>query len=126
MCRTSAFTLLETMIALGVLTFAVTGLLMTLETSVDAAKVLRWEAGVRHELENRLARLRVDARKEFRQEFPPDEKGVTYVEEIVPERVIKSDHTVLEGYRRIQVTAKWQGGDREVEEREASFLIFVP
>lgn len=119
---TFAFTLLETVIALGILASAIMGLLITLNTSLEAAKALRREREIRNELENRLARLRVDARKEFRQEFPPDKMGVRYVEEIVPEKVIRSDHTVLEGYQRIRVIAKWY----EDEEREASFLIFAP
>jgi len=119
--RNSGFTLLETIIALGIFATAIMGLLITLKISVDTAKTLRREREIRHELENRLARLRIDPRREFRQESSLDPIGVTYIEEIVPEQIVKSDHTVLEGYRRIRVIAKWQG-----QQREASFLLFAP
>jgi type II secretory pathway pseudopilin PulG len=120
----AGFTLLETVIAFGILASAIMGLLITLKTSVDAAKTLQRETEVRNGLENRLARLRLNPRSEFRQESSADKTGVTYIEEVVPEKVIKSDYTVLSGYRRIRVTAKWQ--DPHIEEREASFLVFVP
>lgn len=121
-----AFTLVETLIALGILAFAVMGLLMALSNAVDAARILRREAAVRQEMENHLAKLQWDGRREFREEFPADEVGVTYIDEIVPEEVVRADHTVLDGYRRLRVTARWRGAGRQPEERQASFLVFSP
>lgn len=117
------FALLETVFAWAILCMAITGLVIILNTSLETANTLNQERDIRHELESRLARLRVDLRREFREQST--HRGVIYVEEIFPEDIATSDHTVLEGYKRIKVTAKWQ--DRHgSQQREASFLVFTP
>ncbi|PWU07620.1 MAG: hypothetical protein C5B47_05825 [Verrucomicrobia bacterium] len=119
------FTLLETVIALGILATAIMGLLITLKSTVDTVKTLQQESEIRHELENRLARLQIETRRELHQESAPNPSGISYIEEISPQDVIKSDHTTLNGYRRLKVTAKWED-QRGSQQREASFLVFAP
>lgn len=112
--------------ALAILAFAVIGLLAALNTAVDAARVLRREAQVRQCLENRLTHLRLDPKKNLRREIPADESGVSYIEEIKAEQVANSDRTLLDGYQRISVVARWRNNSGQPEEREASFLALVP
>ncbi len=120
---TSGFALLETVFAWAILAMAIIGLIIVLKTSLETANRSQRERDIHQELENRLARLRVDPRTEFREEST--HLGVTYIEETFPENVIKFDHSALNGYRRIKVTAKWQ--DRHgPQQRDASFLVFAP
>ena len=112
--------------ALAILAFAVIGLLAALNTAVDAARVLRREASVRQRLENRLTQLRLDPKQNLRRETPADESGVSYLEEIKAEQVTKADRTLLDGYQRIRVVARWRNNAGQPEEREASFLALAP
>lgn len=123
MRSTSGFALLETVFAWAILSMAIVGLVIVLKTSLETANTLHRERDIRQELENRLARLRIDPRGEFRDESAHG--GVTYIEEIFPEDVATSNHTVLEGYKRIKATAKWRD-HRGPQQRDASFLVFAP
>ena len=120
-----AFTLVETLIALGIVAFAVIGLLTALNSAVDAARFLRREATVRQQLENRVARLLLDQRKNMREEIPADANGVAFLEEIKPEEVTAADRGIINGFQRIRVVARWKGSGGAAEEREASFLTLA-
>lgn len=117
------FTLAETLIALGVFTFAVLGIVLSLDAVVDVARATQRESAIRAELQSRLAVLSNLPIREHRFESPPSVDGVIYIESVLPEVLRKSDATLVSGFYRFSVTAKWL--DRGVpQEWELSHLEF--
>jgi prepilin-type N-terminal cleavage/methylation domain-containing protein len=99
------FTLFEVLIAVGIFAFAAMGLMMALDASLDGARSTQREADVRNGLENRLARYSSGPLRAG--EDDEEENGVQYHAEIGREEVTKSDRTILRGFWRVRVTAKW-------------------
>lgn len=116
-----AFTLLETLTALGVFCFAVLGLLFALHVTADAANNVQRESRIRGQLESRLAGLSLPPFKETSKESKED--GVTYTEEIQREDVRGTNGSVLPGYWKIQVVAEWSEGN-ERQKWDASHLAW--
>ena len=119
---TRGFTLVETMIALGLFAFAVMGFMIALESAVSSARYLRREAVVRQVLENRVAAVLADKESAFRREFPADANGIEVVEEGKEEKVYDQEGTILSDYFRVTVKASWKDQRGEKNEREVSFL----
>lgn len=122
--RRFGFSLVEVLVALGVFSFAVVGLLAAYNSAMAAASDVRKEAEIRRLLENRVAAL------EFRQLEPYESKiesglpGVTLTERIEQEQLVDSEQTIFE-FWRVHVVAEWiQGG--EPQEMSASFLRADP
>lgn len=118
-----AFTLLETLIALGIFSFAVLGLLFALHMTADAAVNVQREKKIRTQMENRLAKLSIPPFKESSEKN--EEDGVSYAEEIRREDVKTKEKSLLQGYWRVQVKAAWEEGTAK-QEWEASHLVWSP
>lgn len=120
-----AFTIAETLVALAVFSFAVLGVATALNTTIDAARTVQRESLIRAELQSRLAILSNRPAREFTFESPPTVEGVIFLESLVPEVVRKEDATLLPGFWKVSVTAKWL--DRgETQEWEMSHLEYRP
>jgi prepilin-type N-terminal cleavage/methylation domain-containing protein len=115
------FTLFEVLIAVGIFAFAAMGLMMALDASLDGARSTQREADVRSGLENRLSRYSSGPLRAG--EDDEDENGVHYHAEIGREEVTKSDRTILRGFWRIRVTAKWSDS-RGAQEWSLSHLLY--
>ena len=111
------------MAAVAIFCVAVLGLLLALQTAVDASRQVQRQKAVRSELQNRLARLSLPPFKEFRNEASAD--GVSYQEEVRPEVVASGDSTSVSGFWRILVKAEWSDGGQPLT-WEASHLAYAP
>lgn len=118
-----AFTLLETLTALGVFCFAVLGLLFALQVTADAANNVQREKRIRIQMENRLARLSIPPLREYTAQQP--EAGVTYTEAVERADVRTRDPAALHGYWKVRVSAEWHEG-REPQTWDASHLVWSP
>lgn len=119
--RRAGFTLLELLIALGIFAFAVIGLMMALEQTVDAARFTQKDAAVRNGIENRLARLSVGRLRPLTNE--EEIGGVTFLEKVDREEIQNEDNVDLPGFWRIRVTARWEDPSGP-QEWEASHLVY--
>lgn len=117
----AGFTLLEMLIALGIFAFAVIGLMMALEHTVDAARLTQREGAVRNGIENRLARLSVGRLRPLVNEETIG--GVTFFEKVDREEMRSIENVELPGFWRISVTAQWKDPAGE-QKWEASHLVF--
>lgn len=121
--NTRGFTILEVMAAVAIFCIAVLGLLLALQTTVDASRQVQRQKAIRSELQNRLARLSLPPFKEFRNETSTH--GVNYQEEIRPEVVAARDSSAVSGFWRILVKAEWNDGGQPLT-WEASHLAYAP
>jgi Type II secretory pathway, pseudopilin PulG len=119
--RRAGFTLLELVMALGVFAFAVIGLMMALEATVDGARLTQQSSEVRNGLENRLARLSVGRLRPFTDEETIG--GVTFFEKVDREEVETGENVVLPGFWRIRVVARWEDPSGP-QEWEVSHLVY--
>jgi len=103
--RVDGFTLLETLLALGVFALAALGLMLALQSAIDAAATLQREGRIRSEIESRLARLSVGELHAFHAET--NSQGVTFVEEVKPEKVLDEQRNILPGFWQVRVQASW-------------------
>lgn len=117
------FTLLEVLVALGIFAMGVLGLMLALQATVQGATSVQRENEIRAQLESRLARLSVGPLQEFAEgtEF----EGTSYGEEVLREEVTNSEATVLNGFWRVRVVARWQQEGAE-QEWVASHLVYQP
>jgi len=121
--RTGAFTLLEVLVALGVFSFAVLGMMGALNALLESAREARFHEIVRHRLENHLALYEGGQLKEVSRKVELDTPKMTITETVRREQVLNSERTVLEGYWRVTVLAEWEYlGVKEKE--EASILRY--
>lgn len=111
--------------AMGVFGIAVIGMMLALNGALDAARAARLDQFVRTEMDSRLAQLEALAPRELTRTVELDSPRITMVESVHREEVKKSDSTVLSGFWRVSVQARWHLG---VENREetASFLVYAP
>lgn len=117
------FTLLEVLVALGIFSMGVLGLMLALQATVQGASAVQRENEIRAQLESRLARLSVGPLQEFAEaeEF----EGTAYAEEVTREEVTDSEAVVLNGFWRVRVVARWQQAGQE-QEWAASHLVYQP
>lgn len=121
--RIGAFTLLEVLVALGVFSFAVLGMMGALNALLESAREARFHEIVRHRLENHLALYEGGQLKEVSRKVEFDTPKMTITETVRREQVLNSERTVLEGYWRVTVLAEWESlGVKEKE--EASILRY--
>lgn len=121
--RIGAFTLLEVLVALGVFSFAVLGMMGALNALLESAREARFHEIVRHRLENHLALYEGGQLKEVSRKVEFDTPKTTITETVRREQVLNSERTVLEGYWRVTVLAEWESlGVKEKE--EASILRY--
>lgn len=99
------FTLIEMMIALAVFAFAALGLMLALQTTIDAARMSDRSAEVRNGIENRLARLSVGRLRPLANKETIG--GVTFSEKVDRETVRNEENSALSGFWRLSVTAEW-------------------
>jgi type II secretory pathway pseudopilin PulG len=119
----AAFTLLETLVAVGVFGMAALGLLAALGGTVEAARSVQRQAQVRNEMENLLAGLSLGPFVEGQTNVTLN--GVDYRKEIVREELQNEDKLILPGYWRVRVTARWKEAGQP-QEWVASHLEFRP
>ena len=123
--RIGAFTLLEVLVALGVFSFAVLGMMGALNALLESAREARFHEIVRHRLENHLAFYEGGQLKEVSRKVEFDTPKMTITETVRREQVLNSERTVLDGYWRVTVLAEWESlGVKEKE--EASILRYRP
>lgn len=121
--KARAFTLLETLTALGVFCFAVLGLLFALQVTADAANNVQREKRIRIQMENRLARLSIPPLREYSAQQP--EAGVTYTETVERADVRSQGPAALSGYWKVRVSAAWRDG-KDPQTWDASHLVWSP
>jgi prepilin-type N-terminal cleavage/methylation domain-containing protein len=123
MLKERAFTLFEVMMAMGIFGIAVVGMMMALNSGLDAAADARREQAVRAEMENRMAALETRAAGEYEHSMEVKSPPMVITESLRPERVTASDRAVLEGFWRATVVAKWKEGGAE-RVMQSSFLRY--
>jgi type II secretory pathway component PulJ len=123
--RVRGFTIAETLVALAVFSFSVLGIVLALDATIDAARTMQRESLIRGELQSRLAILSNRPAREFSAKADANADGVTYQETVIPEQIRQEDATVLTGFWKVSVTARWM--DRgEPQEWELSHLEYRP
>lgn len=119
------FTIAETLVALAVFSFAVLGIAYALDASIGAARTMQRESLIRGELQSRLAMLSNRPTREYSAESPANADAVIYEESMRPEVIRTEDATLLSGFWKLSVVAKWL--DRgEAQEWELSHLEYRP
>jgi len=119
------FTIAETLVALAVFIFAVLGVSLALDATITAARTMQRESLIRTELQSRLAVLSNRPAVEFSAEAPANADAVTFSESIRPEIIRTEDATLLPGFWKLSVVAKWMDGG-EAQEWELSHLEYNP
>ena len=123
--RVRGFTIAETLVALAVFSFSVLGIVMALDATIGAARTMQRESLIRGELQSRLAILSNRPAREFSAKADVNADGVTYQEIVIPEQIQQENATVLAGFLKVSVTARWM--DRgEPQEWELSHLEYRP
>ena len=121
----SAFTLFEVLIALGVFAIAVTGLAIALDSAVMAAFEARERALARTVLESRLSAAMSDPPANGRRTIEArDNNGVRVEETMDPFEAKTTNGTLVTGLWKLKVTADWGRRDRSKE--TAEILLFKP
>ncbi|MEI6035349.1 MAG: hypothetical protein WCS65_13855 [Verrucomicrobiae bacterium] len=122
---TSAFTLFEVLLALGVFAIAVTGLAMALDSAVQAAFEARERALARIVLESRLAAAMSDPPLKGKRVIEARDNGGVRVEETLNVFEAKTTNgTLVPGLWKLKVTADWGRGKEGRE--SAEILIYKP
>lgn len=121
--RYHAFTLIETLTALGIFCFAVLGLLFALHVTANAASDTQKDIRIRNQMESRLARLSLAPLKQGSSQAELD--GVSYAEAVEPVEVRSGNKGSLPGYWKVGVTAKWKDGS-EMQSWASSHLVWSP
>lgn len=120
-----AFSLVEVLVALGMFAFAVIGLLMAYNSSLNAAREVRRESQIRQLLEDRVAEwegLNLEPTENRGDSRLP---GVTLLESCQPHEFIGPDQTIYRGFWKITLTAEWQEGGSP-QSMQAEFLRYQP
>ncbi len=119
----SAFTLFEVLIALGVFAIAVTGLAIALESAVVSAFEARERALARIVLESRLAAAMSDPPLSGSRTIDARDNNGVRVEETMERFEAQTTNGVpVNGLWKLKVTADWGGNRKET----ADILIYRP
>ena len=123
----SAFTLFEVMIALGVVAMAVTGLAIALETAVEAALDARERSLARMQIESRLAIAMADPPPNGRRVIEArDNNGIWVEETLVPYEVKTSKGTNVPGLWKLKIVAATGGREGSKGNETAEILLYRP
>lgn len=118
------FTLFEVLVALGVFALAVTGLVIALQATVDAALFARERSLARVVIESRLAMALADPPLDGERTIDPrDNNGIGVLETMEEVEIVQTNGEALPGMWRLRVEAKW--GDDETME-SAEVLLYQP
>jgi type II secretion system protein I len=117
------FTLFEVLIAMGVFAIAVTGLVMALDSAVQAAFEARERALSRMVLESRLAAAMIDPPLNGSRTIEArDNNGVRVEEKMEAFQAKATNDVLVTGLWKLSITADWGGKRKE----SAEILIFRP
>ena len=119
-----AFSLVEVLIALGVFSFAVVGLLGAYNSAMAAASDVRRESEIRRMLENRVASLELRDLEPYENREETVIPGVTITERIEQEQLIDDEQTIFD-FWRVTVEATWEQGGQP-QAMAATFLRYEP
>jgi prepilin-type N-terminal cleavage/methylation domain-containing protein len=122
-CSRRAMTLFEVLIALTIFSFAVIGCLVAYNSTLSAAREVRYDAEVRRILEDRVAELEGMELQEYEKEIDSGLPGLKIRESIRPEEIIDAERNVLSGFWKVEVTAQWER-DGVPQEIQSSFLRY--
>lgn len=118
-----AMTLFEVLVALTIFSFAVIGCLVAYNSTLSAAREVRFEAEVRRILEDRIANLEGMELKEYEEQIETDLPGLKIRETILPEEIVDSERTILSGFWKVEIVATWER-DGAPQEIQTSFLRY--
>lgn len=118
------FTLFEVLVALGVFAIAVTGLVIGLQSAVEAALSARQRALARFVIESRLAAAMTDPPLDGKREIDGrTNNGISVVETFEQIELKDTNGRILPGMWKLQVMAELdRGGGRE----RAEILVYRP
>lgn len=119
-----AMTLFEVLVALTIFSFAVIGCLVAYNSTLSAAREVRFEAEVRRILEDRIAHLEGMELKEYEDQIESDLPGLKIRETIRPEEIVDSERTILSGFWKVEIIATWER-DGTPQEIKTSFLRYA-
>ena len=118
------FTLFEVLIALGVFAIAVTGLVIGLQSTLDAALTARQRALARFVIESRLAAAMTDPPLDGKRAIEGrTNNGVSVLETFEQVELQDTNGQIIPGMWKLQVTAEF-GRDRAKE--QAEILVYRP
>ncbi len=118
------FTLFEVLIALGVFAIAVTGLVIGLQSTLDAALTARQRALARFVIESRLAAAMTDPPLDGKRTIEGrTNNGVSVLETFEQVELQDTNGQIIPGMWKLQVTAEF-GRDRAKE--QAEILVYRP
>lgn len=123
MLKSAAFTLFEVLMAMGIFALVVIGAMAALNAALTAAREARIEQHARIQIENRLALLEGGPIQEIERVVETETPKMIFTETVKRENVVGQNSTVLNGFWRVRVVAKWKA-DNEERSMEASFLRF--
>lgn len=121
----SAFTLLEMVISLGILSTALVALIGVLQNCVGASTQIERQSHIRRNLESRLAEIRSQFLQPGKQTTERDLFGVVYEAEITPLELFNQNEELLHGLYRIKIRAKWKDGKTNQED-ECEIIAYQP
>ena len=120
--RRGGFTLLEVLIALGVFAFAAMGLIVAIDTALQAALAVRDRSMARRELESRLAYCLADPPGQAKRIIPPEQNhGIKVEETLVPCPMKNGEGKEVPGMKKLTIVT----GTGDSAEK-AEVLLFRP
>jgi prepilin-type N-terminal cleavage/methylation domain-containing protein len=118
-----AFTLLEVLLALAVFSFAVMGIALALDKTMDLALVSRRQTRIRHELESRLAELRGKPVFLGKATLDPDSDGTQYDTETSQPELVDGNGNKLSNIYLLSVHASWKQGGTTMEDKAEMYVL---
>lgn len=120
--RRGGFTLLEVLIALGVFALAAVGLVVAIDTALQAALAVRERSMARRELESRLACCLADPPGPAKRIIPPGQNhGIRVEETLVPWPMKNGEGKEVPGMKKLTIVT---GSGDSAEKAEV--LLYRP
>ncbi len=107
--KRGGYVMFEIVIAVAIFSLAITGIVVALNASIDAALLVRQEAEMLTKLQNRLEEARFQPMEEgtFADE-EPDPQGVLFYREMEPLEFETEDEVIIDDIWRLRIIAEWQ------------------